>query len=783
MALFQPKFEMYNEQQHGNQLVLYCESKVTMNLGDVKQINNGQCMMTKKLMILRNTPNNNDATKRIILCIKDIKSLQKKSSTFSTAKLIINLSTTWSKPMQLAFKNGSNSRNKFQQKLQSLMKHSNNDSEGNQTTTNQDNNEDDLKSNPDGYESLSSIISKENVIDDICKNYKTVSSFMSRIKSIYKPDIANVISKITEFDSGQYNFRLNNQDKKLIRNQVFNCKPNGDRYRGMKFDDYKEAVYPNPYPKMLNNLTVLHPLLCKLFAPYLPMKVSNDIQRAWLENLLKATKMYNITDKKQNKLCCDAMDLWITTVWGQAYDGYGRTFFRIYDNLFVVRHLVKNHSLRGQHIIPISEFYSSFLRNRNIPGLDSCFIDLLDFIRDFERIENVHCALLEFMTKYEYKINSYLIKQLIIYLQRHLPSDRSIYPKCLYLQNYITGVIDEDESLIAIKVNLLIDKHLLNYTDKREYNGLTPLSMAKQKSVKPTKIIKYLSNIIDKLEGDNAPFNTNDNDDNKEGMGPAIVSNIKSTKGRNWTDDDDEDTLNESELSDQDLLHQLNQARADYRKKDREKMLDEERRNLEIARLQLMSEREEQRLRREREAQEEEESAINRRVRLREATRRNQSDLEQAHLERKRKIEMMRTQNNLTLPNLGQRLDNLEKINRELLETQNLLMQEIDDLKKNESKDNEYEGDEDELFGVQQILIDHKEWHLWTYLEIVKWIIDLENGRYKKYKKTLIKSMKEENVKGNYLSKIEKIDLKNFFGIKDFGDICDLHDEIQSLVD
>ena len=73
-------------------------------------------------------------------------------------------------------------------------------------------------------------------------------------------------------------------------------------------------------------------------------------------------------------------------------------------------------------------------------------------------------------------------------------------------------------------------------------------------------------------------------------------------------------------------------------------------------------------------------------------------------------------------------------------------------------------------------------WRRWSYLEIIQWIIGLEGGRFKKYKEVLFKKMKLRRMRGEYLTKMEKIDLETFFGINDFGDICDLWQHIKSLI-
>eukprot|EP01084_Bolivina_argentea_P235100 395720_1 len=89
---------------------------------------------------------------------------------------------------------------------------------------------------------------------------------------------------------------------------------------------------------------------------------------------------------------------------------------------------------------------------------------------------------------------------------------------------------------------------------------------------------------------------------------------------------------------------------------------------------------------------------------------------------------------------------------------------------------------DNELLDVDQYLILDKEWINWTYLEIVEWITNLEYGRYNKYKIILFANMKKYQFEGKFLPKLDKIDLSNFFGIMNFGDLTDLHKQIQRLI-
>lgn len=88
---------------------------------------------------------------------------------------------------------------------------------------------------------------------------------------------------------------------------------------------------------------------------------------------------------------------------------------------------------------------------------------------------------------------------------------------------------------------------------------------------------------------------------------------------------------------------------------------------------------------------------------------------------------------------------------------------------------------DDALLDSDQYMLLDKNWPNWTHLEIVEWICSLEFGRYTKYKVVLFVNMRHRNVNGKYLNQIDKADLSTFFGITDYGDICDLFKQIQIL--
>merc|ERR1712062_2727 len=89
---------------------------------------------------------------------------------------------------------------------------------------------------------------------------------------------------------------------------------------------------------------------------------------------------------------------------------------------------------------------------------------------------------------------------------------------------------------------------------------------------------------------------------------------------------------------------------------------------------------------------------------------------------------------------------------------------------------------DDELLDCDQYLILDRDWRHWTYLEIVDWIINIEHGRFRKWKFVLFANMKFREFRGRDLAVMEKTDLTNFFGVTHFGDVTAIWKHIRSLI-
>ena len=72
-----------------------------------------------------------------------------------------------------------------------------------------------------------------------------------------------------------------------------------------------------------------------------------------------------------------------------------------------------------------------------------------------------------------------------------------------------------------------------------------------------------------------------------------------------------------------------------------------------------------------------------------------------------------------------------------------------------------------ELQEVKLKSIDISNWRDWNYQQIVIWIMSLENARFKKYENILLSLLKEEEINGTHLSRVNEMDVKGW-GIKKF---------------
>eukprot|EP01084_Bolivina_argentea_P153033 266846_1 len=131
----------------------------------------------------------------------------------------------------------------------------------------------------------------------------------------------------------------------------------------------------------------------------------------------------------------------------------------------------------------------------------------------------------------------------------------------------------------------------------------------------------------------------------------------------------------------------------------------------------------------------------------------------------------------------------LQKDINELKVTNKILSDELLKEKEQKNDDNNDNDNEDEnkididgeLENCNKELIVNKDWRNWTYLEIIQYIIELDDGKYNKYKNLLFNKMKEREIKGSDLLMMEKMDLTNFFGIVNYGDVCNLWNQIKEL--
>merc|ERR1712154_540023 len=87
----------------------------------------------------------------------------------------------------------------------------------------------------------------------------------------------------------------------------------------------------------------------------------------------------------------------------------------------------------------------------------------------------------------------------------------------------------------------------------------------------------------------------------------------------------------------------------------------------------------------------------------------------------------------------------------------------------------------EEVRRLKVLQIDPSKYLEWGHDEIVAFICNLEDGRYRKYENVLIDALKEEGVEGAHLRKVNELDVKGW-GVKNFDDKKDLTKAIQQMV-
>ena len=87
---------------------------------------------------------------------------------------------------------------------------------------------------------------------------------------------------------------------------------------------------------------------------------------------------------------------------------------------------------------------------------------------------------------------------------------------------------------------------------------------------------------------------------------------------------------------------------------------------------------------------------------------------------------------------------------------------------------------QDELKKLRAKMLDISNYKQWSWQQILKWIITIENGKFGKYEKQLRKALSEETPSGEDIEYINGDDIKRW-GVRQFGDIKILLSCIQQL--
>ena len=88
---------------------------------------------------------------------------------------------------------------------------------------------------------------------------------------------------------------------------------------------------------------------------------------------------------------------------------------------------------------------------------------------------------------------------------------------------------------------------------------------------------------------------------------------------------------------------------------------------------------------------------------------------------------------------------------------------------------------EREVKELRVKLMNEEDFEQWTFIQIVEWITNLDNGRFVAYKDVLSASMEEEEIVGRNLYEVNELDIKSW-GIKKFDDKKTLMKHIKALI-
>jgi len=74
-----------------------------------------------------------------------------------------------------------------------------------------------------------------------------------------------------------------------------------------------------------------------------------------------------------------------------------------------------------------------------------------------------------------------------------------------------------------------------------------------------------------------------------------------------------------------------------------------------------------------------------------------------------------------------------------------------------------------------------KDFEQWSTEHVLKWVLQLESGKFKKYEAALVVNVKTENIDGSCLGSLDKGDLHRL-GVTDFKDKAELLAHIQERI-
>lgn len=712
--------------------------------------------------------------------------------------------------------------------------------------------------NQDLYETLDVVIERQNVLSEyieICQNLSFLGigrdSNHSNENFRFLEPARKQMEQITDVSNPKHIMKLSSDDTKHIQ-----------AYYRAKQDNFQ--IRNNRKQWFIDSYAA-----SKLFAPYFPVSVNEELQWVWIQQICRAS-IYFISDEQMNIRCMKLIDILMTKCFESKYIKVMDVHFHQtdYQNLEILLYLMNNYvNLKTNNLDNVPKFnwkqmIPLLIKNRQTnPQYTKYFIELVSIpvLRKQFKETDIWLTLLQYLgCNQAIDADEPLENEPVIQTLCNMFFDdkkvNKIWPEnALHLQQIIATETDESLALLKIKVIVnRLDPRALLRTYPDLYDGLNALQFAEKKHVWP-KVVQFLQNKVEGFDDDQM------NDDNQipgacDARQPHKYKDteemfLSDSESRNHEEGDsmffsslfmnmlrDKEKASSPSKSKSNVkpkVKPINMNGTEYNNNNNVKASHmtptgdcsgardsicsngssvrvEHRISSELTKLDRNSphsaNRNVPKLN----------NKMNRYSKLHanqavsgspwafsnfvgqcfsftslntahspttpgfDGPQNNNADLQrrlQSYVSTVDKFKAKTRSLEMKIANMNKAMD---KQNQKIVE-----LKLENKMIKNVYMDNEFKNNNNNDYDENMVnlkLIKNKQWKEWSYLECIHWICSLHNGRYMKYKNTLLVNMKLRNICGKHFARIDKSDLTYFYGIIEFDDVCDLYQQITNLV-